>query len=374
MVVDAHSHVCPAELIDAIAAVRPGPEVEDLRSRPYLFDWDARIRYMDEHEIDVQVLVLARPPMWLGLQPEEVHELARVANDAIARAAATHPDRFVGVAVLPIVDAAMLEEVERARTELGLRGVQIYSNVGGKPVDAEEMWPLYELAAREGLPIWIHPQHGPTHPWMAKDLVNRLFYWPFETSAAMARLVYGGVFERYPEIRFVTHHLGGMVPFYGARIASFTHMVEQFAATGLTSSSSGAGGDAQATFSRFYADTAVSGSAAALRCGLDFFGADRVVFGTDFPFEGEQVPAEILRSIRELDVPEDDRAKILGGNAARLLGALGTEATHGAAPRLFTPPLRRECSPAFAPTRERSARKSVTKSYFRPLTITPALR
>jgi aminocarboxymuconate-semialdehyde decarboxylase len=316
-VVDAHSHVCPAELIDAIASVRPGPEVDDLRSRTYLFDWDARVRYMDAHGIDMQVLVLARPPMWLGLRPDEVHELARLANDAIAAAVATHPDRFVGVGVLPVVDETMLGELERIGSELGLRGVQIYSNVDGEPVDAEAMWPLYDTAAATGLPIWIHPQHGPTHPWMEKDLVNRLFYWPFETSAAMARLVFGGVFERHPDLAFVTHHLGGMVPFYAARIESFTHMVAQFAQSGLTTASGAV--DAMDGFRRFYADTAASGSAAALRCGLDFFGPGRVVLGTDFPFEGERVPVDILRSVRELDVSEADRDAILGGNALRLL-------------------------------------------------------
>lgn len=320
MVVDAHSHVCPEELIDAIAEVRSGPEVEDLRSRPYLFDWDARVRYMDAHGIDLQVLVLARPPMWLGLAPQEVHELARLANDAVARAVATHPDRFVGVGVLPIVDRVMLAELERLRTELGLRGVQIYSNVDGRPIDSAEMWGLFDAAARQDLPIWIHPQHGPTHAWMEQDLVNRLFYWPFETSAAMARLVFGGVLERHPGLKFVAHHLGGMVPFYGERIASFGSMVAEFERTGLTTASGGGANGAAEQFTRFYADTAVSGSAAALRCGVDFFGPDHVLFGTDFPFEGESVPVRILRSVRELDASAAEREAILGGNARRLLG------------------------------------------------------
>lgn len=320
MVVDAHSHVCPEELIDAIAEVRSGPEVEDLRSRPYLFDWDARVRYMDAHGIDLQVLVLARPPMWLGLAPQEVHELARLANDAVARAVATHPDRFVGVGVLPIVDRVMLGELERLRTELGLRGVQIYSNVDGRPIDSEEMWGLFDAAARHDLPIWIHPQHGPTHAWMEQDLVNRLFYWPFETSAAMARLVFGGVLDRHPSLKFVVHHLGGMVPFYGERIASFGSMVAEFERTGLTTASRGGANGAAEQFTRFYADTAVSGSAAALRCGVEFFGPDHVLFGTDFPFEGESVPVRILRSVRELDASAAEREAILGGNARRLLG------------------------------------------------------
>jgi aminocarboxymuconate-semialdehyde decarboxylase len=324
VIVDAHSHVCPTEVIDAIAEARPGPEVEDLRSRPYLFDWDARVRYMDANGIDVQVLVLARPPMWLGLADGEVHELARLANDAIARAVATHPDRFVGVGVLPVVDDVMLGELDRLRTELGLRGVQIYTNVDGRPIDSTEMWGLFEAAARHDVPVWIHPQHGPTHPWMERDLVNRLFYWPFETSAAMARLVFGGVLDRFPDLQFVTHHLGGMVPFYGARIGSFNAMLEHFERTGLTTATRGDGEDdgrrdVVEGFRRFYADTAVSGSAAALRCGLEFFGADRVVLGTDFPFEGEDVPVAILRSVRELDVPEATRQAILGGNARRLL-------------------------------------------------------
>jgi aminocarboxymuconate-semialdehyde decarboxylase len=318
MIIDAHSHVAPRELIDAIRETGAGAEVEDLLSRPYLYDWDARVRYMDAHGIDMQVLVLARPPMWLGLERTALHELTRLANDALAAAAATHPDRFVAVGVLPVVDEVMLGELERLQG-LGLRGVQIYSNIEGRAIDSEEMWPFFEAAAAADLPIWIHPQHGPSHDWMEQDLVNRLFYWPFETTAAMARIVFGGVFDRFPNLQVVTHHMGGMTAFYASRIDSFHSMAADFAKTGLTSVSKDLGGDVAARFKNFYADTAVSGSDSALRLGLEFYGADRLVFGTDFPFEGERIPVEILESVRRADISEADRAKILGGNAARML-------------------------------------------------------
>jgi aminocarboxymuconate-semialdehyde decarboxylase len=319
VIIDAHSHAAPLELIEAVRRATPSAEVDDLLSRPYLYDWDARVRYMDEIGVDVQVLVLARPPMWLGMERAQVHELTRLANNALAAAAATHPDRFLAVGVLPVVDDVMLDEFDRLRSELGLRGVQIYSNVEGEAIDSESMWPLFEAAAAADFPIWIHPQHGPSHPWMDKDLVNRMFYWPFETTAAMARLVFGGVFDRFPELKVVTHHMGGMTAFYGARIDSFHSMVGEFAGTGLTRASAQLEGGVSDRFKRFYADTAVSGSASALRCGLDFFGAERLVFGTDFPFEGERMPAAILASIEQADLTADVRAQILGGNAARLL-------------------------------------------------------
>lgn len=319
MIVDAHSHAAPRELIDAVRKVTPGAEVDDLLSRPYLFDWDARVAYMDELGVDLQVLVLARPPMWLGMKRHDVHALTRLANDAIAAAAATHPERFVAVGVLPVVDDTMLEELERMRTQLGLRGVQIFSNVDGAEIDSEPMWALFEAAAAHDFPIWIHPQHGPSHAWMERDLVNRMFYWPFETTAAMGRLVFGGVLERYPELSFVTHHMGGMVAFYGARIDSFYGMVGEFAGTGLTSATADVGERPSDAFRRLYADTAVSGSDSALRLGLEFFGADRLVFGTDFPFEGTRMPREILASVRRVEMSDEARSKILGGNAARLL-------------------------------------------------------
>ena len=322
MIVDAYSHVCPAPLLEAISAARPSAEAGALKNS-YLWDPDRRLSYMDRIGVDVQVLVLVRPPMWLGMELDDVHRLTRVANDTIAELAATHPDRFVGVGVIPVVDDVTLEEFRRARDELGLKGVLIFSNVEGRPLDDDSMWPLYEEAAGSDTPIWIHPQHGHSYPWLKKDLVDRLFGWPFETSIAMARLVYGGVLERYPELKFVTHHLGGMVPFYANRIAGMNHEVGRYRSQALTEASPvQLSGSVVDHFRRFYNDAMVNGSVPALNCGIDFFGAERVMYGTDFPMgpnDGEDWPIQVLDSIKALEIPETDRQLILGGNLCRIL-------------------------------------------------------
>jgi aminocarboxymuconate-semialdehyde decarboxylase len=140
----------------------------------------------------------------------------------------------------------------------------------------------------------------------------------------MARLVYGGVFDKYPDIRFVTHHLGGMIPYYGKRIEAFHNMLDDFIATGLAT-----GGDAAsaeritANFRRFYNDTAVAGSGSALVCGLDYFGPEHLLFGSDFPFGpggGEGEVAAVLRSVRNAGLGPSAREAILSGNVLRVLG------------------------------------------------------
>ena len=132
------------------------------------------------------------------MERADIHRLTRVANDSIAEFVALQPDRFIGVGVLPVVDDVMMEEFERIHGELGLKGVLIFSNIEGKPLDDESMWPLYERAAELDFPIWIHPQHANYYPWIRKDVLDRVLAWPFDTSLAMARLVYGGVFEKHP--------------------------------------------------------------------------------------------------------------------------------------------------------------------------------
>lgn len=324
MIIDAYSHACPASLIDAMERVHPSAEAAALRTNSYQWDTARRIDYMDRIGVDKQVLVLVRPPMWLGMRREDIHALSRIANDGLAAMAAENPDRFIGIGVLPVVDDVMMVEFERLRTELGLAGVLIFSNVEGEPLDTRAMWPLYEQAAAHDFPIWIHPQHGHSYDWLNQDLVDRMFGWPFETSIAMARLVYGGVFERFPDLTFVTHHLGGMVPYYAKRIEGMNEEVGRYRSLGISKQSPvQLTGNIADHFRKFYNDTMVNGSLSAMECGLDFFGAEHLMYGTDFPMgpnDGEDWPVEVLETIRKLEISESDRELILGANLLRIVG------------------------------------------------------
>jgi aminocarboxymuconate-semialdehyde decarboxylase len=322
VIVDAYSHVCPERLLDAISERHPGDEAAALRKNTYLFDGGARIRYMDRIGVDQQVLTLVRPPMWLGMPRPVIHDLTRVANDSIAEMAATWPDRFIAVGVLPVVDDEMMAEFRRLHTDLGVRGVLIFSNIEGLPLDDPSMWPLYEEAAAADVPIWIHPQHGHSYPWLKRDLLDRLFGWPFETTLAMSRLVFGGVLQRYPDLKFVTHHLGGMVPYYASRADAMSQEIARYRDASLTEASEPLAGKPTDYFRKFYNDSMVNGSAAAMRCGLEFFGSQRVMYGTDFPMgsnNGEDWPVEVLDTIRSLGLGAGDLELVLGGNLRRIM-------------------------------------------------------
>ena len=324
MIIDAYAHVFPESLIAAVGEVRTGAELQALKEQsPYLRDPSPRLNYMDKQGFDIQVLVLARPPVWLGMEREDIHRLTVVANDAIAEFVSFNPERFIGVGVLPVVDDFMMGELERLHAQLGLRGVLIFSNIEGKPVDDESMWPLYERASALDLPIWIHPQHAQLYPWIRRDLMDRMVAWPFDTTVAMIRLVLGGVLDRYPNLKFVTHHMGGMVPYYAKRIEAFAdQMVPEYSRLGMADQSPHLSSPAIDQFKRFYNDSVSNGSPAALRCALDFFGSEHILFGTDFPFGpqgGELWPVEELETIQNAGLSDADRDNILYRNAQRLL-------------------------------------------------------
>jgi aminocarboxymuconate-semialdehyde decarboxylase len=294
-----------------------------------LSNMESRFRLMDEFGDYRQVISIGSPPLETYSDPVTCRDLAESANDEMAEMVSRHPDRFVGfLAALPMNDAeASARELRRAIGDLGARGVQIYSNAAGKPLDAPEFHPLFDILHVADLPLFLHPARGPSFPdyLSEKKSLYEIWWtlgWPYETSAAMARLVFSGVFDRWPGIKIVTHHLGGLIPYLAGRVGHGwdqlgrrTSDEDYFA---LLRSMKKRPLD---YFHLFYGDTAMFGNLAATRCGLDFFGADQVLFATDTPFEPEPgvYIRETIQVIRDLELDSRDLAKIYHENATRLL-------------------------------------------------------
>lgn len=295
--------------------------------RPVLTDNEARLEKMAPYEDMVQVINTAMPPIEEIVSPKEAVELTRICNDEMAELVAKYPEKYIAaVANLPLNDMdAALKEAERAIAELKFKGIQIYSRVNGNPPSTEEMMPLYELMVKHDLPIWIHPMRGAeqsdfSNEEMSYNQLFSIFGWPYDTTAAMVRLVFAGIFEKFPTIKFITHHLGGMVPYFADR--AFAHWnnglqrLEKAHFPGLTK-------HPVEYLKMFYADTAVNGNSHhTLECGLAFFGEDHVLFGTDMPFDvdnGGLSISEAVNGIEKLDLPKSAKEKIYHGNARRLL-------------------------------------------------------
>jgi len=219
--------------------------------------------------------------------------------------------------------------MDRAIGKLGARGIQIITSVAGKPLDEAEYFPVFERATdRHDVPIWMHPARPASRADYAgepksKYEIWQVLGWPFETSVAMARMVFSGFFDRLPKLRIITHHCGGMIPYFAGRAETLWAQL---------GSRSAEGDEADVLkrlkrppieyFKMFYGDTVLGGAAAPLSCGIAFFGVERVVFASDCPFDPEGGPMFIregIRSIEDLNLPEGDKRKIYFGNAMKLL-------------------------------------------------------
>lgn len=333
MKIDIYNHIFPKKYFDRMMALKP--DLVDIGKRvrnvPVLQDLDLRLKMMDEFGDDYrQVLSVVAPPVEAIAGPDDSPDLAKLANDELAELVAKHPHRFAGfVAALPLnnVDASVAE-ANRAVTELGASGVQMFTNVSGKPLDSPELMPVFEVMAEHDLPIWVHP----IRPATFADYVGEeksmyeiwwTFGWPYESSAMMARLVFSGIFDRLPNLKIITHHMGGMVPYFEGRVGpGWDQLGARTSDEDLTQVLKRLNKRPLDYFKQFYADTALFGSLSGTRCGLDFFGADHVLFASDSPFDPEKGPMyirETIGVIEQLDVTEADRAKIFHENAVRLL-------------------------------------------------------
>ena len=332
MKIDIFNHIFPKAFFDKMLELAPDQKDIGKRVRgvPALYDLDERFRVMDQFEEYVQVICLASPPLEALAGPELSPELARLANDGMAYYVTKYPDRFLGfIASLPMNNPdAALEETDRAIRDLGAVGVQFFTNVNGRPLDLPEFKPLFARMADLDLPIWIHPARGANFPDYLSEEKSKYeiwwtFGWPYETSVAMARIVFAGYFDQFPNLKIITHHMGGMIPYFEGRVGpgweqlgsrtsdeDYSLILKKLKRPHLE------------YFKMFLADTALFGSLSGTRCGLEFFGVDNVLFATDTPFDPEKGPKYIRDTIHVIDslqISEEDRQKIYEDNAKRLL-------------------------------------------------------
>jgi predicted TIM-barrel fold metal-dependent hydrolase len=310
--IDIFSHISPPKYDKALWQKAKFTVIKEINaSVPALVDLDKRFHSMDQFEGLKQVLTIVQPPMESVVEAGDAVELARLANDEMAELVVKYPDRFAAAAgCLPMNDVdAALREADRVIRELNFKGVQIYTPVNGKPLDSPEFMELYKMMSGFDLPIWIHPTGEPSVPdYPNEDQSKYDLYasigWPYQTTLGMARLVFSGIFDKYPNLKFIVHHLGAMVPFFAPRLGRPRAWLKK---------------PPEEYFKMFYVDTALHGYIPSLLCSYSFFGAEHILFGTDAPFAGEESIRKNLKAIESIDLSDDSKTRIISGNTKSLL-------------------------------------------------------
>jgi len=325
-IIDFHNHYYPPAYLDALRSGKSAVKLdEDAQGNPRLHypgdynvavrghrDIDFREQEMKKFGVDTQVITLTTP----GTHVESAANAARLAslvNDAFAEVVATKRGSFAALATLPLNDpSASTKEFERACGQLGFRGAMLFSNVNGVALADERFWPLYEAANERSAILHIHPTAPVGVEAMQEYWLMPLVGFLFDTTLAAERIVFSGVAERFPKIRWVLSHLGGAIPYIAERADRGYQAFQECRAKIKRPPSE--------YLKDFYYDT-VNFDPAALKLAIEFAGAEHVLAGSDYPHQIGSIPA-MLKSLRKAKISEAERMKILGGNAAKLLGAV----------------------------------------------------
>ena len=325
-IVDFHNHFYPPEYVAALKAAGTSSAVKvtyDENENPRVHypgdynvlvpghrDIDFRQGVLEKHGVDTQVLSFTTPGVHVETAVRAV-EWAQMVNDAFARTARERKGRFTALATLPLNDpAASVVELERAMKELGLPGAMVFSNVNHVALSDEQFAGLWKKADELGAVIYIHPTDPLGVDAMLDYWLMPLVGFLFDTTLAASKLVFSGVVARHPKIRWVLTHMGGAIPYLAERL---DRGYRAFA-------------DCRRHINRppseylqqFYYDT-VNFNPAAIRLALEFAGPDHILAGSDYPHQIGSIPL-MLETIRELDLDQSVRGRILGGNAVKLLG------------------------------------------------------
>lgn len=330
--IDAYCHFATMAILDYLeetGGMRPHIFRSLFAATPTLIDVDQRLALMDATGIDLSVLV---PLPWIETappvhaDPQQALGAARMLNDDLTEIVARHPDRFMAVALLPTTNPdVMLPEFERAVKELGMVGGCFVVGPTVKPPDHPDYELLYQKAVELDVPLWLHPSRPPTYPDYVGEQESQFQVWQalswlLDSSTAMVRLVFSGVFARYPGLKMIIHHHGALVPLFAQRMQYGWDYFEQN--TGRQQPKNISSPYIE-HFKQFYCDTATQGyEPRLLEIAVNFFGPERVLFGSDAPMDatfGRAFTDDATNSLLDLDLKQSEREQIFAGNFLRLI-------------------------------------------------------
>jgi len=330
MIIDFHAHLYPRPFMEEISRTggpyglglernEKGDEILRFEGMPFwaykenFFDVKRRIAALDEAGVELQVLTMG-PPMVYWADAKLALHLCQIMNNEIARLVERYPSRFAGFAALPLQDTRQsLEELKRAIKSMGLKGVQMGTNIHGKPLDHLDLWPVYEQIEALDVPIFVHPVNPLGQPDIHDYRLDLTVGFPFDTTLAAARLIFGGVMEKFPGLKFCFAHLGGALPFLKERLEIGWQTRNIFPGKRTTIPK-----PPSEYIKLFYLDV-VSCADPALLCAFACSGADHLMMGSDSPFAVGDLKKSVECIKKFSFATEEDKVKILYGNAAKLL-------------------------------------------------------
>lgn len=307
MIIDTHFHAFPKRYLELV----PEQSRNDVRGVGFhAFDHQEYLDVMDRYGVDVGVLSNTGGRIEQGGDRARAREHCRIINDAFAEAHAKHPKRFKAFARLPMVDMDdCARELERCMKDLNMHGVILSTNLAGKYLDEPEFKPFWEAMAASGKPLFLHPANAPCQANWNKYSVHQKILWPTDSTLAITRIVYNGAFDRYPDLKLIASHLGGMILLYPDRLNWREGNIE-------------CKEEPEFYFKKIYYDTAGPIRAPFIKLVYDMVGPEQILFGADFPHgrggRDDQFYPMTLEAMKELNIPDADKDKIYYKNAQKL--------------------------------------------------------
>ena len=308
MIIDTHFHAFPGKFLELI------PEAQnDVRGVGFhAFDHREYLDVMDKYGIDIGVLSNTGGRIEKAGDRARAVELCRILNDAFAEAHAKHPQRFMAFARLPMINVDdCVRELERCYKDLHMHGIMMPTNVAGKYIDEPEFMPFWDALVAGDKPLFLHPAYAPCQSNWEKYSLHQKILWPTDSTLAIARIVYAGIFDRYPKLKMIGSHLGGMILLYLDRL-------------NWREGNPACRQEPEIYFKKIFYDTAGPIRAEFIRLVYDTVGAEQILFGADYPHgragQDDQFYPMTLDAMIKLDIPQADKDKIYYLNAKKLFG------------------------------------------------------